>query len=69
MFAPEIDVFTASVTTEGELAAALAKAETCDKPAFIELHLDPFDAPAPMKPFGRKAADFDYGPRGPQEKD
>ncbi|MFB9950522.1 alpha-keto acid decarboxylase family protein [Rhizobium puerariae] len=52
--------------TEAELEAALEKAADSNSLCFIELHLDPFDAPAALKVFGPATAEFDYGPRGPQ---
>ncbi|AHI03681.1 pyruvate decarboxylase [Corynebacterium falsenii DSM 44353] len=64
---PSMDSY--SVRTEGELAEALAAIERSDKSdrgAFVELHLDPKDAPAGLKAFGPMTAEFDYGPRGPR---
>nr|WP_321483420.1 thiamine pyrophosphate-binding protein [uncultured Cohaesibacter sp.] len=66
-FAPEAEAFTASVKTEGELAKALGQCAKLDCACFIEVHLDPFDAPEPLKVFGPKTAELDYGPRrGPR---
>ena len=56
------------VGTEEELEAALAEAEKGERAAFIELHLDPADAPDAMKQFGAMTAELDYGPRGPQRQ-
>lgn len=57
---------TAQAHTEGELEAALHKAAHGNSLCFIELHLDPFDAPVALKVFGPATAEFDYGPHGPQ---
>lgn len=66
VFSETGDFVTAQARTEGELEAALQKAAGCNSLCFIELHLDPFDAPAALKVFGPVTAEFDYGPRGPQ---
>ena len=67
VFAPEMEAFTASVNTEGELAEVLEQCAKQDCASFIEVHLDPFDAPEPLKIFGPKTAELDYGPRrGPR---
>nr|WP_321982529.1 thiamine pyrophosphate-binding protein [uncultured Cohaesibacter sp.] len=67
VFAPEMKAFTASVKTEGELAEVLEQCAKQDCASFIEVHLDPFDAPEPLKIFGPKTAELDYGPRrGPR---
>nr|WP_321457577.1 thiamine pyrophosphate-binding protein [uncultured Cohaesibacter sp.] len=63
VFAPDVDSFTASVKTEGELAEALQLCEQKDCATLIEIHLDPFDAPEPLKIFGPKTAELDYGKR------
>lgn len=68
IFAPEQDVYSVEVGTEEELEAALAEAEKGERAAFIELHLDPADAPDAMKQFGAMTAELDYGPRGPQRQ-
>ncbi|MDE2462085.1 MAG: alpha-keto acid decarboxylase family protein, partial [Alphaproteobacteria bacterium] len=65
-FAPHRSCLTAEVRTEGELAKALAEAGTSGKLCFIEMHLDPFDAPEGLQKLGPVTADFDYGPYGPQ---
>lgn len=66
VFADEDAYFSAKVTTEGELDAAIRQAEALDKLSLIEMQLDPFDAPEKLRTFGRATADFDYGPNGPQ---
>jgi len=68
VFAPDADVFTANVKTEGELLQTLECLKTCTTAAFIELHLDPFDAPEKLKMFCALAADFDYGEHGPHKQ-
>ena len=66
ILAPGQDVYSVEVRTEEELETALAEAEKGERAAFIELHLDPADAPDAMKHFGAMTAELDYGPRGPQ---
>lgn len=63
VFSPGSSMRTYQARTEGELARVLADV---DGAAFIELHLDPFDAPAGLKAFGPATAEFDFGPRGPR---
>lgn len=65
-FAPGTDFPTYVVRTEGELEATLAELEAGDRGGFVELRMEPEDAPAGLKKFGPAAAHFDYGPRGPQ---
>jgi len=36
---------------------------------FVESIMDPYDALAPVMNSSNKAADLDYGPRGPQRRD
>lgn len=69
VFAPSVDTFTASVKTEADLDVALNEIELRDQPCFIELNLDPEDAPEALKTFGPVTAELDYGPRGPQNRD
>jgi indolepyruvate decarboxylase len=52
--------------TEGELEDALAAIEESEDGAFLQLTLDPYDAPAGLKGFGPMTAEFDFGPRGPR---
>lgn len=52
--------------TEGELEDALTEIAASDAGAFLEVHVDPFDAPKGLQVFGPLTADFDYGPRGPR---
>ncbi len=54
------------VRTIGELDAALVQAEAADCLVFIELNLPKLDAPALLKHFAGRLADFDYGERGPR---
>jgi indolepyruvate decarboxylase len=54
------------VQTVGELEAALTQAETSERLVFIELVLPAMDAPALLKQFAGRLADFDYGERGPR---
>ena len=63
VFAPGSGMQTLQARTEGELEQVLADVRGG---AFIELHLDPFDAPAGLKKFGPATAEFDFGPRGPR---
>ena len=56
-----------SAKTEGELKDALEDiAAHPERGAFLEVHLDPFDAPKGLQAFGPLTADFDFGPRGPR---
>ncbi len=49
----------------GELKDALEDiAAHPERGAFLEVHLDPYDAPKGLQPFGPLTADFDFGPRG-----
>ncbi|WP_245254265.1 alpha-keto acid decarboxylase family protein [Paraburkholderia sp. LEh10] len=54
------------VKTVDELEAALTQAEAADRLVFIELKLPTMDAPALLKQFAGRLADFDYGERGPR---
>jgi indolepyruvate decarboxylase len=54
------------VQTVGELNAALTAAEMADRLVFIELKLPTLDAPALLKQFAHRLADFDYGEHGPR---
>lgn len=66
VFQPETTMVSYQATTEGELEEALAQIEASDAGAFLEVHLDPYDAPAGLQSFGPMTADFDFGPRGPR---
>ena len=66
VFAPDVKTFTAIVKTEDDLDKVLTKIEEIDCACFIELCLDPEDAPEALKTFGPLTAELDYGPRGPQ---
>ena len=68
VFSPGSSMQTFQVHTEGELDAALRAAERAAHGAFIELHLDPFDAPSGLQVFGPQTAAFDFGPRGPRNQ-
>jgi len=50
----------------GELDAALKQAEAADRLVFVELKLPTMDAPALLKHFAPRLADYDYGERGPR---
>jgi len=67
IFQPDSDVFVASVKTQGEWMQTADALQRCETAAFIELHLDPYDAPEKLKMFCALAADFDYGERGPHK--
>lgn len=69
VFASEVRTFTAIVKTEDDLEKVLAEVEDSDCACFIELLLDPEDAPEALKAFGPLTAELDYGPRGPQRID
>lgn len=66
VFAEDKSFYTAEVHNEKELLAVFEQAKTTQMAMFVEVHLDPFDAPLGLQKFGPKAAEFDYGPRGPQ---
>lgn len=66
VFRPDTTMVSYSAATEGELEEALTQIEASDAGAFLEVHLDPEDAPAGLQAFGPMTADFDYGPRGPR---
>lgn len=67
LFRPDTTMVSHHASTEGELEDALAAiAADPSRGAFLELHLDPADAPAGLKAFGPATAEFDYGPRGPR---
>lgn len=68
VFAPHKQFYTAEVHNEVELLKVIEHTKTVNTAMFIEVHLDAFDAPLGLQKFGPKAADFDYGPRGPQNK-
>ena len=67
VFAPDIETFTANVKTEDDLEKVLTEVENSNCACFIELRLDPEDAPEALKTFGPLMAELDYGPRGPQQ--
>lgn len=66
IFRPDTTMVSYSAATEGDLEEALAAIEASDAGAFLEVHLDPEDAPAGLQAFGPMTADFDYGHRGPR---
>lgn len=67
LFRPDTTMVSHHASTEGELEGALAAiAADPSRGAFLELHLDPEDAPAGLRVFGPATAEFDYGPRGPR---
>lgn len=66
VFAPDVETFVATAGTEDKLEEVLAMVEKCDCACFVELLLDPEDAPEALKTFGPLTAELDYGPRGPQ---
>lgn len=66
VLAPHKQFYTAEVHNEVELLDVIEHTKTVNTAMFIEVHLDAFDAPLGLQKFGPKAADFDYGPRGPQ---
>ncbi|MFM2478953.1 alpha-keto acid decarboxylase family protein [Celerinatantimonas sp. MCCC 1A17872] len=65
--APNIDFNYQEVTTHEQLKTVLDSLDET-KASFIELKLEPMDAPERLKRFGPGVAQFDYGPRGPQNK-
>ncbi|MDP9801275.1 indolepyruvate decarboxylase [Arcanobacterium wilhelmae] len=63
--APNADLRTFQARTEGELASALS-AVSDGEGGFIEVIVDPLDAPDALVKFGPASARFDYGRRGPE---
>ncbi|MEX3507426.1 thiamine pyrophosphate-binding protein [Corynebacterium sp. LK2590] len=66
VFKADTTMASYSAATEGELDAALEQIAASGTGAFLEVRLDPFDAPQDLKAFGPTTADFDFGPRGPR---
>ena len=66
VFVPGTEMVSYTARTEDELADAFTAINDSDKGAFLEIHLDPEDAPAGLQAFGPMTAEFDYGPRGPK---
>jgi indolepyruvate decarboxylase len=66
VLAADVKIFTARVKTEEDFEKMLTKVEKSDCACFMELCLDPEDAPETLKTFGPHTAELDYGPRGPQ---
>ena len=66
VLAPDVKTLTAVVRTEDDLEKALKEADNSSCACFIEIILDPEDAPDALKIFGPHTAELDYGPRGPQ---
>lgn len=55
--------------TQEELRDALEAVKDVQHGAFIEVHLDPYDAPEALKKFGPGVAEFNYGDRGPDNEE
>lgn len=51
--------------TQEDLRDTLQELKGLKHGAFIEVHLDPFDAPEALKKFGPGVAQFNYGDKGP----
>ena len=66
VFVPGTEMVSYTARTEDELADAFTAINNSEKGAFLEIHLDPEDAPAGLQAFGPMTAEFDYGPRGPR---
>ncbi len=68
IFDPKTTMVSLQASTEGELDEALAQIEDVagQQGVFLEIHMDPEDAPAGLKAFGPQTADFDYGKHGPR---
>ena len=66
VFVPGTEMVSYTARTEDELADAFAAINNSEQGAFLEIHLDPEDAPAGLQAFGPMTAEFDYGPRGPR---
>lgn len=66
--APQISLDYHKIETHGQLDTCLQQI-TSKQATVIELILDPYDAPTELHQFGAACANFDYGPRGPQNRD
>lgn len=68
VMAKESGIITCEVSTQGDLAEALKKAEQAQEGILIEVHLKAEDAPEALKKFGPSVAEFNFGPRGPKQE-
>ncbi len=68
VFRADTTMASYSARTEGELEDILTELADAPHGAFVELHLDPFDAPQGLRSFGPLTAEFDFGPRGPRNE-
>ena len=66
IFAPGKNVYCASVDTEDGLEDVLGAVADNDCACFIELELDPLDAPQSIKALGKATRQLDYGTFAPQ---
>lgn len=66
VFKADTTMASYSAATEGELNVALEQIAASGTGAFLEVRLDPFNAPQGLKAFGPTTANFDFGPRGPR---
>jgi len=57
-----------TAANEAELELALCEVGACDCFTIVELFMDRRDAPVGLKRMAELAARFDFGERGPQEK-
>lgn len=64
----ELGLATYVASTNGQLHKVLAEISASGRGAFVELRLDPFDAPAALRAFGPTVANFDFGPHGPRNQ-
>lgn len=69
VFSEKNQMKTFKVHTHGELEIALKEAENISNGILIEVHFHQEDAPEALKKFGPAVADFNYGPRGPENED
>ena len=59
---------TFEVKTQGELEKALEETKSATHGILIEVHFEQEEAPEPLKKFGPAVANFNYGPRGPENE-
>ena len=68
VLAPGKPVRSYTAANEAELELALCEVGACDCFTIVELFMDRRDAPVGLKRMAELAARFDFGERGPQEK-
>ena len=69
LFSDNSKMLTFDVHTHGDLEDALEKAAGATHGVLIEVHMHREDAPEALKEFGPMTAEFNYGPRGPENEE